>query len=263
MGADFLQRIDWSRPWLAPYRELGCVLAAAADWRGCANARAAGIRNSRGLQVRFVPQSSLPEGVSYEAYIAETGQVPTRENLHDFFNALVWLTFPRTKVQLNARQAAELEQAANRPTSRRGRVRDAATLFDENAAVLVVRDPGLLAALRAHRWFEVFVGQRARFAAGCEVVLFGHALLEKLVTPYKSITAHAWPIVDDAFFSQPAPDQLSMLDLSTAGDLHGTLDTSRFTPLPVLGVPGWWEHQDEAFYADPTVFRPLRARPRS
>ncbi|HMM24565.1 MAG TPA: DUF3025 domain-containing protein [Pseudoxanthomonas mexicana] len=29
------------------------------------------------------------------------------------------------------------------------------------------------------------------------------------------------------------------------------------TPLPVLGVPGWWDgNADPAFYADAAVFRP-------
>ncbi|HBZ06685.1 MAG TPA: DUF3025 domain-containing protein, partial [Massilia sp.] len=34
-----------------------------------------------------------------------------------------------------------------------------------------------------------------------------------------------------------------------------------FTPLPVLGVPGWWPEQDAAFYADTSVFRPKRVAP--
>ena len=44
--------------------------------------------------VRFVPHESRPRGEAYEAFIARTGCVPTRDNLHDLFNALVWLTFP-------------------------------------------------------------------------------------------------------------------------------------------------------------------------
>ena len=32
-----------------------------------------------------------------------------------------------------------------------------------------------------------------------------------------------------------------------------------FTPLPVLGVPGWWPaNEATGFYADAQVFRPLR-----
>ena len=37
------------------------------------------------------------------------------------------------------------------------------------------------------------------------------------------------------------------------------LATKPFTPLPVLGVPGWWpENSGAAFYDDPRVFRPPR-----
>ncbi|WP_146608015.1 DUF3025 domain-containing protein, partial [Burkholderia multivorans] len=44
----------------------------------------------RGKPLRFVPQAELPPGIAYETHIAATGRVPTRHNLHDFFNALVW-----------------------------------------------------------------------------------------------------------------------------------------------------------------------------
>ena len=41
----------------------------------------------------------------------------------------------------------------------------------------------------------------------------------------------------------------------TADDLA----TKPFTPLPVLGVPGWWPaNQAPAFYDDVHVFRPMR-----
>ena len=39
------------------------------------------------------------------------------------------------------------------------------------------------------------------------------------------------------------------------------LATKPFTPMPVLGVPGWWpDNEDPQFYEDPLVFRaPRRA----
>jgi capsid protein len=62
--------------------------------------------------VHFVAQSDLPNsGTAYEQFIFEAGQVPTRENLHDFFNALCWMRFPRTKKRLNQLQAAEIAAA--------------------------------------------------------------------------------------------------------------------------------------------------------
>jgi hypothetical protein len=90
------------------------------------------------LPISFVPQEDLPEGTAYEQHIGATGGVPTRDNLHDFFNGLVWLTFPRIKVQLNALQAAQI--ALDGVGKSRGPARDGATIFDENAALLVVRD---------------------------------------------------------------------------------------------------------------------------
>ena len=35
-----------------------------------------------------------------------------------------------------------------------------------------------------------------------------------------------------------------------------------FVPLPVLGVPGWWDqNMQPGFYDDPQVFRPARHAP--
>jgi hypothetical protein len=258
MNAVFLHSIDWHRPWLTPYRQTGEMMARTADWRAEINTLAADIRNSRGLPIQFVQQSSLPAGTAYEAFINATGKVPTRENLHDFFNALVWLSFPRLKAQLNARQAAEIEQAGNGGAARetRGSVRDAATIFDENAALLIVRDAELLDALRSHNWSEAFLKRREQFHHNCEVFLFGHALMEKLAAPYKAITAHAWPVVaDDAYFDLSDRERCSWLDATLAEQIAGRLTTTCFTPLPVLGIPGWWAGQDQAFYSDTTVFR--------
>src|SRR4051794_16460024 len=103
MAAPFLKLIDWERPWLALLRPVAQPILAAPDWRFALNdaAHAAGLCNHRGLPIRFVPQADLPAGVAYEEFIGDTGCVPTRDNLHDFFNALVWLTFPGIKQQLN------------------------------------------------------------------------------------------------------------------------------------------------------------------
>jgi hypothetical protein len=265
MDADFLGRIDWRRPWLAPVLPAAEPVLRAADWRLALNeaADAACLRNHRGLPIRFVAQSDLPEGVAYEAFISATGGVPTRDNLHDFFNALVWLTFPKTKVQLNALQAAEIAKAladSDGGLSLRGRVRDAATIFDENAALLITRDPGMADDLRAHRWLDVFVARGPSFWRDNDILLFGHALMEKLVSPYKAITAHARVLfAPDSYFSMMESGRRAWADAAMAEQMAGGLDTAGFMHLPIAGVPGWWEGQDAAFYADTTVFRPLPA----
>jgi hypothetical protein len=262
----FLDPIDWERPWLAPLRPAAASIIKSLDWRGALNSASAErmLGNHRGLPIQFVPQTDLPANMAYESFISMTGCVPTRDNLHDFFNALVWLTFPKAKAKLNALQASEIERLGvadgcpNRRSGGRGRLRDAATLFDENAALLIVRDGALLDALRQHKWTDAFMERRGAFGRSCEVWLFGHALIEKLVHPYKAITAHAWAIEADDFFTLPACEKKDWLDMVMAGQLSPRLVSSDFTPLPILGVPGWCAAQDARFYEDTSVFRPLR-----
>jgi hypothetical protein len=265
MSAPFLSCIHWERPWLKPLYSIAQPIVQSADWREALNTAAGSLRNHRGLPIRFVPQAGLPPGVAYEAFISNTGQVPTRENLHDFFNALIWLTFPRIKARLNALQAAEIAKASIEPgnlssqASTRGKIRDAATIFDENAALLITRNSTLVEALRNHEWASVFLTRREAFLRDCEVRLFGHALLEKLVSPYKAITAHAWIIeTDDGFFDMGRTEKQTWIDKLVAGELANGIATSAFTPLPVLGLPGWWGDQDEKYYGDASVFRPKR-----
>ncbi|MFP3562557.1 DUF3025 domain-containing protein, partial [Paraburkholderia sp. SIMBA_049] len=42
--------------------------------------------------LQFVSQNALPEGEVYENFIGTTGNIPTRDNLHDLFNGSIWLT---------------------------------------------------------------------------------------------------------------------------------------------------------------------------
>ncbi len=264
------EEIDWTRPWYDAVRPTFDSLGPGADGDGnfCAafNANAArlGLQNHHGLPIRFVPQAELPPNTAYEEFIGASGCVPTRENLHDFFNGLVWQTFPLIKRELNALQAAQI--AAAGVGKSRGPARDAATIFDENAALLMVRDDAagqaLVEGLRAHRWHDTLHTQRALFGENghVQVWLFGHALMEKLVAPRKAITAHTRVLfAPDAWFALGWDDRRAWIDMQLAGLLAAEgLTTAAFTPLPVLGVPGWWPQQDAAFYLDETVFRPRR-----
>jgi hypothetical protein len=250
-------QIDWSRPWYDAVRPAFARLAPIAE-----GAAIAPILNQAAeaaqLPVRFVPQSQLPDGTAYEAHIGATGCVPTRDNLHDFFNALVWLTFPRIKKQLNALQAAQIAQAGVGKS--RGPARDAATIFDENAALLVTTEAGdaVVRTLRAHAWQDALWQRRAQWGRDVELWPFGHALMEKLVAPRKAITAHVRVVrVETDFFGLDYEARRAWIDELVSAELaREGLDTSCFTPLQALGVPGWWPDQGPDFYADTTVFRP-------
>ena len=242
---------DWSQPWNAPFAADGAAVRAACE-QGVPLPQALN-RHIGAAGPRFVPQGDLPEGMAYEQFIFETGSVPTREGLHDFFNGLVWARFPATKRLLNRLQAAQIAQAGVGQV--RGPVRDAITLFDENAVLLQAPD-AIWDALIAREWTRLFVDLRSLWGQ-TRLVLFGHALTEKLVSPYKSITGHVYRV--------PVPPELggdvAAWDRWLAARLTAAeLATKPFTPLPVLGVPGWWPaNQDPAFYDDATVFRPPRS----
>ena len=245
--ASGVHAIAWSASWLDGWREFG-ELASSSVAQGVPVHEA--LNGKRAAKVRFVPQSALPPGEAYERHISNTGTVPTRDNLHDFFNGLCWMRFPRTKTRLNQLQAAEIAVAG--VVALRGPVRDALTVFDENAAFLLAPPP-LWEALEARDWQRLFVGLRPLWAEA-QLVLFGHALLEKLVYPRKPITAHIYR-------AQAAIDSIAELDAWVANDLSAAkLAGKPFTPLPVLGVPGWWPgNEDFSFYDDATVFRPRRS----
>ena len=241
-----LTRIDWRQPWLAPWREPGLSVSQAVA-NGLPLHQALNCEGA--APVRFVPQSELPPGEAYERYIFNSGQCPTREGLHDFFNGLCWIRFPETKQKLNQLQAAGI--AAAGVASSRGPVRDALTVFDENAAFLLAPQP-LWDALVARDWQQLFIKLRPLWQQA-QLILFGHALLEKLVYPRKKVAAHV-------YLAQPAINSIAKLDFWIANDLSAEkLAGKPFTPLPVLGVPGWWpENEDFSFYDDAAVFRPRR-----
>jgi len=201
-----------------------------------------------GGSVEFVPQSDLPAEIAYEAFIFSHKRIPTRDNLHDFFNGLCWLRFPQAKSRLNFLQAQAI--ASEGVGATRGPLRDALTLFDENVLLLQASDD-LWQTLQVRNWKKLFGELRDEWQSA-HIVIFGHALLEKLVTPYKSITAHVFRIASDV---DTKDDQA--LDTWLATNLQPDyLATKPYLPLPVLGIPGWWpENQDLSFYLDTQVFR--------
>ncbi|WP_100411753.1 DUF3025 domain-containing protein [Acidovorax sp. 69] len=244
-----MERVDWGAPWLSAVRDPG-VRVQREVFEGKPVAEALNVLSM--ASVRFVPQSELPEGTAYEQYIWDTRRVPTRNNLHDFFNGLVWHQFPHTKRRLNQLQAQAI--AADGVQAVRGRLRDALTVFDENGAVLQAPD-ALWDALRARDWQALFVDLRPLWREA-RLMLFGHALLEKLVSPRKTMVAHVYQ-------APVAINSVANLDAWLAQAVQpGLWATKPFTPMPVLGVPGWWPaNEAPGFYADAQVFRPHRVVP--
>ena len=209
--------------------------------------------------IRFVSAYKLP-GVEYEKHIFCTGEVSTREkSWHDLFNALVWSRFPRLKVAMNAVHFRELDSGRE---GRRGKCRDALTLFDESGVIVVSSVKENLDALAARDWNFVFREIASAWHKEIKVFVPGHALLEKFPLPYKSLTAHALLMrLDDSWLEKPRATLLQILDEMLADRLltGSILDSpASLSPLPLMGIPGWWprHEQNDDFYSDQRVFRP-------
>jgi DUF3025 family protein len=229
------------RPWLAGERTLQRLNALS---------EAGQLKTESGRPVRFVPPGG--KDAYYEIKVYETGRVETRpDSLHDFFNALAWLAFPRTKARINAMHAAEIErrEMPREKHARRGALRDLLTILDEGGAIVQCDDPGLVSMVAGFRWKELFWHNREAARKSMRILVLGHAVLEKALEP--------WPGVSCKAIMVPAAADPDAAALAWLGQLPRGASPRIMPPLPVFGFPGWLP-QDEAFYDDARYFRPLR-----
>jgi len=250
------------QPWLEPYERW----ARALDWPAAdapelerlnAFAGARPCQAGSGQPLRFVAseQISGPDN-GYERLIFDQALVPTRlagrGARHDFANALAWLAFPRLKARLNALHVQALGEPHTR--GQRGRLRDRATLFDESGALVLTDDETLAERLRQFSWSGLFVEGRDAWGDRIRVVITGHALIEKLCAPYKSICAQALVLPVSPATAPDTIDAIAARALCPAA-------LQSLTPLPLMGIPAWSPaNHDPAFYNDPKVFRTGRQR---
>jgi hypothetical protein len=223
------------------------------------------VASGGGAPIRFVPPAA-PSGefsAQYEVRIFETGEVQTRpDSWHDLFNALVWLAFPKTKAVLNGHHHDEIRARRGEPL--RGTARDVLTLFDEGGIVVASAEPQLSGLLCEFRWKELFWRRRAEVLRSMRFYVFGHAIYEKALEPYKGVTAKAL-IVEAApgLLDTPLARQLTELDARAADYFSGTqalASTHTLSPLPILGIPGWEPaNACEEYYDDQAQFRPGRS----
>ena len=238
-----------------------------ASWPGIArlNECAAGIRNYRDQPIRFVANENATTAPHYETRIAEAGEIATRENWHDFFNAMSWLSFPKAKSAISEMHARLLSARGESELLMRSVPRDVLTLFDEGGIIVVSADETLLELIRHFEWKTLFVDRRADVIACMRFYLFGHSMLEKALDPYVGVTAKAILfLVNDEFLAANHAAQMCHIDLRAAAWLmeQSNLASSKnFSPLPWLGVPGWWqENESPTFYDDAHYFRRGRMR---
>ncbi|RYZ58628.1 MAG: DUF3025 domain-containing protein [Proteobacteria bacterium] len=149
-------------------------------------------------------QKDAPPGRSYEASIVEKSEIPTRiANLHDFFNALIWINFPLGKYHLH-RRAYEIQTAWWQTHDRQKRcpLLDRMTCFDEGGIVFDLPENlerGPVEALIQSRDDEA-----KKLLVECyaeRFSFFGHGMMEVMMKGKSNI--HAACIILD-----PGPESL-------------------------------------------------------
>ena len=222
---------------------------------------AANVTTSRGKPVRFIPprEADDRERRYYELHIAETGEVETRpDNWHDLFNALAWITYPRSKAAINAQHAAILEERGEAEAKRRGPERDALTLFDEGGVAVISSDPSFFDLIRDFEWKRLFWERRDDLARHVRFLGFGHALFETSLDPHIGMVAKTVFIPVDALPAEAA--LTAVVDRALVvhfKDRRNFPSARAMAPMPVLGIPGWHPGTaDESFYDDRKHFRP-------
>ncbi len=146
-----------------------------------------GIGNRQGLPLLLVKnpakrgrrrQAPMP----YEQRIYELGELPTRtHNWHDFFNLMIWGTFPRSKAAINERQVFSPQEIPPQPPHPRTPEQNALTRFDEGGCI-VVCEPEIHSRFAAE-----FSGYNQKpdttllHHPGVKVLVFGHAIYDCLL----------------------------------------------------------------------------------
>lgn len=210
------------------------------------------------VNVLPVPQSLSVNSFEeqYEPRVFLKKELQTRtENWHDFFNALIWLKFPLTKIALNQ---LHFKSAKNRPKgSNRSTLENRITQFDECGAIIISNNKFLLDLIREHKWNELFIEQRKRFEADLYCVVFGHAILEKALTPYIGMTCHCILLEDPHLLEHAQSWDVKDLDkhISLLWLEQISQSPEKFAAFPVLGIPGLWPEQNADFYSNTKYFR--------
>lgn len=281
-------RVDAAVPWhpdfyknqamYEPIRELAQYYCDFHEWPGLddyqrlLHARGS-ITTLNGQTLRIVEQAAKPANFSehYAPRIYYSGEIQTRKNnWHDFFQFLTWLTFPETKVMINSihiplvRERIELDDADN--TSNKGQrssLENMLSLFDEGGVVILSSDESLLDHIRHFEWKQLFWKRRDDLRPNMRCVTFGHAMYEKGLKPYIGMTANAILLhVDQSVIDLQSDTQLAWIDEQLAGIMA---EGSRYqkpkdlSPFPILGMPGWVaENAHKAYYDNTQYFRPGR-----
>lgn len=190
--AGFRDALDWLCP----------IFDCSDEWPSVAQLNAVAETLVPGFGWEFVAQAKVPRRAKsrgdaslsgYVDMIASHGKIPIREkNLHDLFNCLSFLMFPKSKHELNRRHQSESPQGL-KPGQNRTRVQDLLTIFDEGGVIRLKNADG------KHK-----------------DIIFGHAVYEHIVCGKTIRAARFDQLIDGDLSNQTSKKLIAEADSAFA-----------------------------------------------
>lgn len=241
-----------SFPWLWPYGKAAVFQSTLCSTEGGVALQLDAQREKSGssLVPRFVASREALGALEYERCV-HAGQIPTRDLAHDWYNGLVWLRFAQAKRWINRSHIEDACRQSVPSSNGRSRLRDALTLFDENGALLITTEASIRDALLDQDWQTLFVNGRAHWNGRARLMVFGHGLLDSFHKPHRGLCAKAIPVLLPTL--DVSDDTLPVLLDAVVNEIK---DPANFSPIPVMGVPGWFAASNQpGYYDDRSVYR--------
>ena len=207
----------------------------------------------------FINQAQTMGANQYIDSIILSRQVPLKpQSNHDLFNALMWMSLPKTRLNCAQAmyQASRLSPA--QPKANRSSLEDRFTLFDESGIALFSDDLEIIKLVETRAWKDLFYKQAERCQSHLKLWIVGHGLYEQLLNPYVGLVAYGRCYhVDSKVFKYPSKKQIHLFDQMIAQDLERQLSqqTLELSAIPILGYPAWWPQQTSDFYNNSKYFR--------
>ncbi len=143
----------------------------------------------------------------YDRQISLHNQVPTRPgNWHDFFNFVIWASFPITKYALHGLGYRAANEYLKNNSFNRSRINDLVTLFDEGGVAIIIFDQELYNTLIVRDTLSLSeIGPKYQDDIQC--VIFGHALLESIFFGRCTINAFGLMLLADKTSKPTSPKE--------------------------------------------------------
>lgn len=193
----------------------------------------------------------------YDPMILKKNKLLTRlSNWHDFFNFTTWVKYYQIKKAINSVQYKYQHFRHVNQQQKRTVQENTLTQFDECGMIVICNNDELIYLLQNFKFKEFFTHKK--LFEHVVFLTFGHATLECYLSPYIGLTAKAIICKTKKELTDNKENILNDIFTKLSNKIRNEeilFSNDFLQPIPILGIPGWHENQDENFYNNKSYFR--------